>query len=54
VRRRPWGVALPPDGRRTFSANGLTDDVSVVEPPEMRLGRTLHLGTRPGGVAIVP
>jgi YVTN family beta-propeller protein len=47
-------VALPPDGRRTFTANGLAEDVSVVELPEMRVSHTLRVGTRPWGVAIVP
>jgi YVTN family beta-propeller protein len=54
VGRRPWGVALSPDGRVAYTANGLTDDMSVVALPALRVVQTVHVGTRPWGVAVVP
>jgi YVTN family beta-propeller protein len=47
-------VALSPDGRLAYTANGLTDDVSVVDTRTMRVTQTVKVGTRPWGVAVVP
>ena len=29
--RRPWAVAVSPDGSRVYTANGLSDSVSVID-----------------------
>jgi YVTN family beta-propeller protein len=47
-------VALSPDGRFAYTANGLTDDMSVVDVGTMKVVQTVKVGTRPWGVAIVP
>ncbi len=31
VGQRPWGIALTPDGGRLYTANGPSNDVSVVD-----------------------
>jgi YVTN family beta-propeller protein len=54
IGRRPWGVALSPDGRFAYTANGLTDDMSVVDTGAMRVTQSVKVGTRPWGVAVVP
>jgi YVTN family beta-propeller protein len=54
VGRRPWGVALSPDGRFAYTANGLTDDLTVVDVGTMRAVSTVRVGTRPWGVAVIP
>jgi YVTN family beta-propeller protein len=54
VGTRPWGVELSPDGRFAYTANGRTDDISVVDVGAMRVTNTVKVGTRPWGVAIVP
>jgi len=47
-------VALSPDGRFAYTANGLTDDTSVVDTRTMQVTQTIKVGTRPWGVAVVP
>jgi YVTN family beta-propeller protein len=47
-------VALSTDGRYAYTANGLTDDMSVIELPSLRVVSTVRVGTRPWGVAVVP
>jgi YVTN family beta-propeller protein len=54
VGARPWGIALSPDGKFLYSANGTSDDVSVVDlATEMEVGR-VKAGERPWGVTVVP
>jgi YVTN family beta-propeller protein len=36
-----------------YTANGLTDDISVVDTREMRVTQSVKVGTRPWGVAVV-
>lgn len=54
VGRRRWEVALSPDGGTAYTANGLTDDMTVVDTRTMRVIATVRVGTRPWGVAVVP
>ena len=54
VGSRPWSTALSPDGRFLYSANGLSDDVSVVSTAPFRLEATIKVGRRPWGIAIIP
>lgn len=35
VGKRPWGLALAPDGALAFTANGPSDDVAIVDPRTM-------------------
>jgi YVTN family beta-propeller protein len=41
------------DGSRVFTANGLTDDVSVVDTRTGAVTSTIKVGRRPWGIAIV-
>jgi YVTN family beta-propeller protein len=50
---KPVGVVVSPDGRRAYTANGLTNDVSVVELSALQVSSTIRVGTRPWGVAVV-
>lgn len=50
---KPVGVALSPDGRWLISANGLSNDVSVVDLPANAVSATMRAGTRPWGVALI-
>ncbi|HEX3160070.1 MAG TPA: hypothetical protein VHQ45_16235 [Gemmatimonadaceae bacterium] len=47
------GVVVSPDGRRAYTANGLTNDVSVVELSALQVSSTIRVGTRSWGVAVV-
>ena len=54
VGNRPWGVALAGDGRTVYSANGLSDDVSVIDTSTLQVTDTIPVGQAPWGVAIGP
>jgi YVTN family beta-propeller protein len=52
VGKRPWGVAMTRDGRFVYTANGLSNDVSVVDAASNRVVARINVGQRPWGVAI--
>jgi YVTN family beta-propeller protein len=52
VGRRPWGIALSPDGTRLYTANGVSDDVSVVDLSSSREIARIPVGRGPWGIAI--
>ena len=54
VGTRPWGIALSADGKYLYSANGPSDDVSVVDLTTEKEIRKIKAGSSPWGIAIVP
>lgn len=51
-RERPWNVALTADGARLYTANGVSNDVSVVDTRTGKVIRTIKAGDGPWVVAI--
>ena len=51
---KPTGVALSPDGRRLYVANGAASRVTVIDPAAARVLSAIEVGTRPWGVALSP
>jgi YVTN family beta-propeller protein len=54
VGKRPWGLALSPDGTLAFSANGPSNDVSIIDPISMTEVARIDAGQGPWGIAAVP
>jgi YVTN family beta-propeller protein len=54
VGARPWGIAISPDGRYLYAANGPSDDVSVVDLSTEKEIARIKAGGSPWGVVIVP
>jgi YVTN family beta-propeller protein len=54
VGERPWGIALSPDGKRLYTANGPSNDVSVVDTETLNVVGTIKVGQRPWGVTVAP
>lgn len=52
VGQRPWGIALTPDGKKLYTANGPSNDVSVVDTGRLQVIKTIPVGKIPWGVAI--
>jgi len=52
VQGRPWGIALTADGRKLYTANGLTNDVAVIDTRTNRVVKTIPAGQGPWGVAL--
>ena len=50
---RPWGVAVAQDGR-VFTANGPSNDVSVIDPEAGRVITKIAVGGSPWGVVAFP
>jgi YVTN family beta-propeller protein len=53
VGQRPWGVGLLPDGKTIYTANGPSNDVSVVDLATKQVVKKIAAGDRPWGIAIV-
>ena len=52
VGTRPWGVGVSPDGKRLYTANGPSGDVSVVDADTLTVITSIKAGRSPWGVAI--
>ncbi|MGH7703099.1 MAG: beta-propeller fold lactonase family protein, partial [Gemmatimonadales bacterium] len=52
VGQRPWGIALTGDGKKLYTANGPSNDVSVVNTETLTVSATIPAGKIPWGVAI--
>jgi PQQ-dependent catabolism-associated beta-propeller protein len=54
VGQRNWGIAVAPDGRQLYAANGLSGDLTVIDLAGNRTLATLALGGKPWGVVVTP
>lgn len=54
VGARPWGIALTPNHRLLFTANGPSNDVSIVDTSTLRVVKKVPVGRSPWGVVIGP
>jgi YVTN family beta-propeller protein len=50
---RPWGIAVSPDGTMLYTANGPSNDVSVIDIAARQVARKIPVGTGPWGIAVV-
>jgi YVTN family beta-propeller protein len=51
---RPWGIALSRDGKKLYTANGPSGDVSVVDIESGKVDRRIAVGGSPWGIAVAP
>jgi YVTN family beta-propeller protein len=54
VGARPWGIALSRDGRRLYTANGPSNDVTVVDTSSLSVLKKVPVGKGPWGVVLSP
>ena len=52
VGQRPWNMALTPDGRKLYVANGRSNSVSVIDTQTDQRISDIAVGDLPWGVAI--
>ncbi len=52
VGTRPWGIALSHDGKFLYTANGPSNDVSVVDTATLKVIKKIPVGQSPWGVAL--
>jgi YVTN family beta-propeller protein len=53
VGQRPWGVAISPDGSTVYTANGPSNDISIVDVATRTVVGTVKAGSKPWGAAVV-
>jgi PQQ-dependent catabolism-associated beta-propeller protein len=54
VGKRPWGIALSADGRHLYTANGPSDDMSIVDTTTLTTIKSVGVGKSPWGVVVGP
>lgn len=54
VGKRPWGIALSADGRYLYTANGPSNDVSVVDTTSLTAIERIEVGQSPWGIVLGP
>ena len=54
VGQRPWHMAFTPDGKYLLTANGLSNDVSVIRVSDLRVINTIPVGQQPWMVLVSP
>jgi PQQ-dependent catabolism-associated beta-propeller protein len=54
VGTRPWGMALSADGRFLYTANGPSNDVSIVDTTSLETIKRVPTGRSPWGVVLGP
>ena len=52
VGARPWGIGVSPDGRKIYTANGPSGDVSIVDVATGTVEKRVKVGGSPWGVAV--
>jgi PQQ-dependent catabolism-associated beta-propeller protein len=52
VGKRAWGLALSRDGLRLYVANGLSDDMTIIDTASLKAVRTLKVGRVPHTVVV--
>jgi YVTN family beta-propeller protein len=54
VGRRPWGIALSPDGRWLYTADGRSNTVSVIDTKTPKVVTAVPVGERPNDLLYIP
>jgi YVTN family beta-propeller protein len=52
VGARPWGIALSHDGKLLYTANGSSNDVSIVDTATLQVIKKVPVGKSPWGVVL--
>ena len=52
VGKRPWNMAITPDGGKLYVANGRSDTVSVIDTDKLVALKDVPVGSFPWGVVI--
>jgi YVTN family beta-propeller protein len=50
---RPWGIATSSDGRTLYTANGPSNDVSVIDAETRQVTTKIPVGKGPWGIVLI-
>jgi YVTN family beta-propeller protein len=51
--QRPWGIGLSPDGKYLYTANGPSNDVTIIDVTSKSVVKTVSAGMSPWGVLVL-
>ena len=54
VGARVWNIAFSADQKYLYSANGLSNDMSIIDLEQLKVIRSIGVGTNPWGLAVKP
>jgi len=54
VGKRPWGIAVSPDGRMIYTADGLSNTMTAIDARTRKVIAAVRVGNQPWGVAVSP
>jgi YVTN family beta-propeller protein len=49
---RPWGIAMSADGSRLYTANGPSNDVTIIDTSSLKVLTKVAVGKSPWGVVV--
>ena len=52
VGARPWGIGVSADGKHLYTANGPSNDVSVIDAATGKVEKRVKVGGLPGGLVV--
>jgi len=52
--QRPWHLAMHPDGKKLYVANGLTNDMTIIDVASLKPIKSVPVGRLPWGVQVMP
>ena len=52
VGKRPWGLALSRDEKTLYVANGLSDDLTIINAVSLKVVKSVPVGMVPYGILI--
>ncbi len=50
--KRPWGLTVSRDGKRLYVANGLSDDMTIIDTGTLKAVKSLKVGRVPYGIVV--
>jgi YVTN family beta-propeller protein len=53
VGQRPWHLELSSDQSKLYVANGLTNDMTVIDVASLKAEKSVPVGRLPWGVAVI-
>ena len=54
VGQRVWNLAFSLDGKRLYTTNGISNDVSMIDVDSLRVRKSVAVGRMPWGVVVAP
>jgi YVTN family beta-propeller protein len=54
VGQRVWHLAFSLDSKRLYTANGVSNDISIIDVDDLKVTKSVPVGAAPWGVVVAP